>query len=159
MDSGRRYHPRLLYKNMDLVTGDQSLLIHIFLQSLKVGASQSSETSSFKRKRGMFQKDYFESIVHIDCKWQCLDCHIPLSKTVTLVEEIVVEYVTDLLIGNSSNCFNSNAFISDSYLILANNCIDRGMVGGAGVEGLLAGSAWIAACIALESASVLGHCN
>ncbi|KAM7269612.1 hypothetical protein ACFE04_025109 [Oxalis oulophora] len=79
----------------------------------------------------------------------------PLSKTVTLVEEIVVEYVTDLLIGNSSNCFNSNAFISDSYLILANNCIDRGMVGGAGVEGLLAGSAWIAACIALESASVL----
>ncbi|KAM7260529.1 hypothetical protein ACFE04_011202 [Oxalis oulophora] len=59
-------------------------------QSSKVGASQSSETFSFKRKRGMFQKDLQHMMYGFG------DDPNPLPKTVTLVEEIVVEYVTVL---------------------------------------------------------------
>ncbi|XP_071724501.1 transcription initiation factor TFIID subunit 13-like [Rutidosis leptorrhynchoides] len=55
----------------------------------KVGASQPSETS-FKRKRGMFQKDLHHMMYGFG------DGPNPLPETVALVEDIVVEYVTDL---------------------------------------------------------------
>ncbi|XP_054793080.1 transcription initiation factor TFIID subunit 13 isoform X2 [Prosopis cineraria] len=48
----------------------------------RAGSSQPSETSS-KRKRGVFQKE---------CK-----NHFPLPESVALMEDIVVEYVTELV--------------------------------------------------------------
>ncbi|XP_031126483.1 transcription initiation factor TFIID subunit 13-like [Ipomoea triloba] len=56
----------------------------------KVGASQPSE-GSFKRKRGMFQKDLQHMMYGFG------DDHNPLPETVALVEDIVVEYVTDMV--------------------------------------------------------------
>ncbi|XP_075498820.1 transcription initiation factor TFIID subunit 13-like [Primulina tabacum] len=53
----------------------------------RVGPSQPSESSS-KRKRGMFQKD----LQHV--MYGFGDEFNPLPKTVALVEDIVVEYVT-----------------------------------------------------------------
>ncbi|GAV82533.1 TFIID-18kDa domain-containing protein, partial [Cephalotus follicularis] len=55
----------------------------------KVGSSQQSETS-FKRKRGVFQKDLQHMMYGFG------DDPNPLPETVALVEDILVEYVTDL---------------------------------------------------------------
>ncbi|KAJ8748282.1 hypothetical protein K2173_000854 [Erythroxylum novogranatense] len=55
----------------------------------KAGSSQPSETS-FKRKRGVFQKDLQHMMYGFG------DDPNPLPETVALVEDIVVEYVTDL---------------------------------------------------------------
>ncbi|XVE84053.1 hypothetical protein DITRI_Ditri16bG0138100 [Diplodiscus trichospermus] len=55
----------------------------------KFGSSQPSETS-FKRKQGVFQKDLQRMMYGFG------DDPNPLPETVALVEDIVVEYVTDL---------------------------------------------------------------
>ncbi|KAB2061787.1 hypothetical protein ERO13_A10G101800v2 [Gossypium hirsutum] len=55
----------------------------------KVSSSQPSETS-FKRKRGVFQKDLQHMMYGFG------DDPNPLPETVALVEDIVVEYVTDM---------------------------------------------------------------
>ncbi|WCJ22296.1 Transcription initiation factor TFIID subunit 13 [Euphorbia peplus] len=55
----------------------------------KAGPSQASE-SSFKRKRGVFQKDLQHMMYGFG------DDQNPLPETVALVEDIVVEYVTDM---------------------------------------------------------------
>ncbi|XVF14013.1 hypothetical protein REPUB_Repub09cG0019700 [Reevesia pubescens] len=55
----------------------------------KVGSSQPSETS-FKRKKGVFQKDLQHMMYGFG------DDANPLPETVALVEDIVVEYVTDM---------------------------------------------------------------
>ncbi|GMI93997.1 TBP-associated factor 13 [Hibiscus trionum] len=55
----------------------------------KLASSQPSETS-FKRKRGVFQKDLQHMMYGFG------DDPNPLPETVALVEDIVVEYVTDL---------------------------------------------------------------
>ncbi|GLT33187.1 hypothetical protein SLA2020_077940 [Shorea laevis] len=55
----------------------------------KAGTSQPSETS-FKRKRGVFQKDLQHMMYGFG------DDSNPLPESVSLVEDIVVEYVTDL---------------------------------------------------------------
>ncbi|KAE8707633.1 Transcription initiation factor TFIID subunit 13 [Hibiscus syriacus] len=55
----------------------------------KAGSSQPSE-ASFKRKRGVFQKDLQHMMYGFG------DDANPFPETVTLVEDIVVEYVTDL---------------------------------------------------------------
>ncbi|XP_065860401.1 transcription initiation factor TFIID subunit 13 [Euphorbia lathyris] len=55
----------------------------------KVGSSQASE-SSFKRKRGVFQKDLQHMMYGFG------DDPNPLPESVALVEDIVVEYVTDM---------------------------------------------------------------
>ncbi|KAG8481704.1 hypothetical protein CXB51_026586 [Gossypium anomalum] len=57
----------------------------------KVGSSQPSETS-FKRKRGVFQKDLQHMMYGFG------DDPNPLPETVALVEDIVVEYVTDMVL-------------------------------------------------------------
>ncbi|RAL39413.1 unnamed protein product [Cuscuta campestris] len=56
----------------------------------KVGASQPSETS-LKRKRGMFQKDLQRMMYGFG------DDPNPFPETLALVEDIVVEYVTDMV--------------------------------------------------------------
>ncbi|MBA0570052.1 hypothetical protein Golob_003740 [Gossypium lobatum] len=66
----------------------------------KVGSSQPSETS-FKRKRGVFQKDLqhmmygFGDDPNVSILQNSLTS-FPLPETVALVEDIVVEYVTDM---------------------------------------------------------------
>ncbi|KAL9266965.1 Transcription initiation factor TFIID subunit 13-like protein [Drosera capensis] len=67
----------------------------------KVGESSSSkpsETTSFKRKRGMFQKD----LQHMTYGYG--DDPNPLLETVALVEDIVVEYVTDMGMPKLNRC-------------------------------------------------------
>ncbi|KAK0580987.1 hypothetical protein LWI29_008482 [Acer saccharum] len=56
----------------------------------KAGSSQPYETTSSKRKRGVFQKDLQRMMYGFG------DDANPLPETVALVEDIVVEYVTDL---------------------------------------------------------------
>uniref|UniRef100_A0A803PD45 Transcription initiation factor TFIID subunit 13 n=1 Tax=Cannabis sativa TaxID=3483 RepID=A0A803PD45_CANSA len=58
----------------------------------KAGASQSSETSS-KRKRGVFQKELQHMMYGFG------DDPNPLPESVALMEDIVVEYITDLVIS------------------------------------------------------------
>ncbi|KAF8395003.1 hypothetical protein HHK36_018942 [Tetracentron sinense] len=56
----------------------------------RVGSSQPSD-SSFKRKRGVFQKDLQHMMYGFG------DDPNPLPETVALMEDIAVEYVTDLV--------------------------------------------------------------
>ncbi|XP_021904410.1 transcription initiation factor TFIID subunit 13 [Carica papaya] len=56
----------------------------------KVGSSSQPAETSFKRKRGVFQKDLQHMMYGFG------DDANPLPETVALVEDIVVEYVTDL---------------------------------------------------------------
>ncbi|KAL3652914.1 Transcription initiation factor TFIID subunit 13 [Castilleja foliolosa] len=56
----------------------------------RVGSSQSSE-STLKRKRGMFQKELQHMMYGFG------DDPNPLPETISLVEDIVVEYVTDMV--------------------------------------------------------------
>ncbi|XP_050235794.1 transcription initiation factor TFIID subunit 13 [Mercurialis annua] len=56
----------------------------------KVGSSSQSSETSFKRKRGVFQKDLQHMMYGFG------DDPNPLPETVALVEDIVLEYVTDL---------------------------------------------------------------
>ncbi|CAA0831975.1 Transcription initiation factor TFIID subunit 13 [Striga hermonthica] len=55
----------------------------------RVGSSQPSE-NSLKRKRGMFQKELQHMMYGFGDELH------PLPETVSLVEDIVVEYVTDM---------------------------------------------------------------
>uniref|UniRef100_A0A6N2N9Z4 Transcription initiation factor TFIID subunit 13 n=6 Tax=Salix TaxID=40685 RepID=A0A6N2N9Z4_SALVM len=56
----------------------------------KAGSSSQPSETSFKRKRGVFQKDLQHMMYGFG------DDANPLPETVALVEDIVVEYVTDL---------------------------------------------------------------
>ncbi|KAH8489089.1 hypothetical protein POPTR_014G122500v4 [Populus trichocarpa] len=56
----------------------------------KAGSSSQPSETSFKRKRGMFQKDLQHMMYGFG------DDPNPLPETVALVEDIVVEYVTDM---------------------------------------------------------------
>ncbi|CAD5171192.1 unnamed protein product [Musa acuminata subsp. malaccensis] len=56
----------------------------------RVGSSQVSE-ASLKRKRGVFQKDLQHMMYGFG------DDPNPLPETVSLVEDIVVEYITDMV--------------------------------------------------------------
>nr|GMD06841.1 transcription initiation factor TFIID subunit 13 [Ipomoea batatas] len=61
----------------------------------KVGASQPID-NSLKRKRGMFQKDLQHMMYGFG------DDANPLLETMSLVEDIVTEYVTDMVSENNS---------------------------------------------------------
>ncbi|KAE8689360.1 Transcription initiation factor TFIID subunit 13 [Hibiscus syriacus] len=63
----------------------------------KVGSSQPSE-ASFKRKRGVFQKDLQHMMYGFG------DDANPFPETVTLVEDIVVEYITDMDTPKLNRC-------------------------------------------------------
>ncbi|XP_010316747.1 transcription initiation factor TFIID subunit 13 isoform X3 [Solanum lycopersicum] len=63
----------------------------------RVGASQPSE-SSLKRKRGMFQKDLQHMMYGFG------DDSNPLPETVSLVEDIVVDDVTDMDLPKLNQC-------------------------------------------------------
>ncbi|KAF2290702.1 hypothetical protein P3X46_029310 [Hevea brasiliensis] len=77
----------------------------------KVGSSQPSETS-FKRKRGVFQKDLQHMMYGFG------DDPNPLPESVALVEDIVVEYVTDLAHKAQDIGSNRGKLAVDDFLYL-----------------------------------------
>ncbi|WMV33986.1 hypothetical protein MTR67_027371 [Solanum verrucosum] len=97
------------------------------------GASQPSE-SSLKRKRGMFQKDLqrmmygFGDVINVRCL-SVSPVHLfvvficPNPETVELVEDIVVDYVTDMLstcVGAQSSgyCNQKGEALTEDFLFL-----------------------------------------
>lgn len=77
----------------------------------KVEPSKPPETS-FKRKRGMFQKD----LQHMMYGYG--DDQSPLPETVALVEDIVVEYVTDLVYKAQDMASKRGKLLTEDFLFL-----------------------------------------
>ncbi|KAF6165588.1 hypothetical protein GIB67_021858 [Kingdonia uniflora] len=77
----------------------------------KAGSSQTSE-SSLKRKRGFFQKDLQHMMYGFG------DDQIPLSETVSLVEDIVVEYITDLVHKAQDVASTRGKLLTEDFLYL-----------------------------------------
>ncbi|XP_010268039.1 PREDICTED: transcription initiation factor TFIID subunit 13-like [Nelumbo nucifera] len=79
----------------------------------KVGSSHSqpSETS-FKRKRGVFQKDLQHMMYGFG------DDPNPLPETVTLLEDIVVEYVTELVHKAQDIASKRGKLLTEDFLFL-----------------------------------------
>ncbi|KAL9263727.1 Transcription initiation factor TFIID subunit 13-like protein [Drosera capensis] len=79
----------------------------------KVGESSSSKPSeTFKRKRGMFQKD----LQHMMYGYG--DDPNPLPETVALVEDIVVEYVTDMVHKAQDIASKRGRLLTEDFLYL-----------------------------------------
>ncbi|KAL0916313.1 hypothetical protein M5K25_013814 [Dendrobium thyrsiflorum] len=77
----------------------------------KAGSSQLSE-ASLKRKRGMFQKDLQHMMYGFG------DDPNPLPETVALVEDIVVEYITDLVHKAQDIASKRGKLLTDDFLYL-----------------------------------------
>ncbi|OVA02559.1 Transcription initiation factor IID [Macleaya cordata] len=77
----------------------------------KVGSSQLSDTS-FKRKRGVFQKD----LQHMMYGYG--DDPNPLPETVALLEDIAVEYVTDLVHKAQDIATKRGKLLTEDFLYL-----------------------------------------
>lgn len=77
----------------------------------KAGSSQSSETS-FKRKRGVFQKDLQHMMYGFG------DDPNPLPETVALVEDIVVEYVMDMVHKAQDIATKRGKLLTEDFLFL-----------------------------------------
>ncbi|KAL3532958.1 hypothetical protein ACH5RR_006479 [Cinchona calisaya] len=77
----------------------------------KAGSSQPSE-SSFKRKRGVFQKDLQHMMYGFG------DDQNPLPETVSLVEDIVVEYVTDMVYKAQDIASKRGKLLTEDFLFL-----------------------------------------
>ncbi|OAY67519.1 Transcription initiation factor TFIID subunit 13 [Ananas comosus] len=75
-------------------------------------SSQPAESSSFKRKRGIFQKDLQHMMYGFG------DDQNPLPETVALVEDIVVEYVTDLVHKAQNVASKRGKLLTDDFLYL-----------------------------------------
>ncbi|KAI3824146.1 hypothetical protein L1987_05595 [Smallanthus sonchifolius] len=77
----------------------------------RVGSSQPSETS-FKCKRGVFQKDLQHMMYGFG------DDPNPLPETVALVEDIVVEYVTDMVHKAQDIASKRGKLLTEDFLFL-----------------------------------------
>ncbi|KAM7484969.1 hypothetical protein LguiA_000978 [Lonicera macranthoides] len=77
----------------------------------KVGSAQPSETT-FKRKRAVFQKDLQHMIYGFG------DDPNPLPETLALVEDIVVEYVTDLAHKAQDIASKRGKLLTDDFMFL-----------------------------------------
>ncbi|XP_006360201.1 transcription initiation factor TFIID subunit 13-like [Solanum tuberosum] len=75
------------------------------------GASQPSE-SSLKRKRGMFQKDLQRMMYGFG------DVINPIPETVALVEDIVVDYVTDMVHKAQDIATKRGKLLTEGFLFL-----------------------------------------
>uniref|UniRef100_A0ABL6V9H6 Transcription initiation factor TFIID subunit 13 n=1 Tax=Cannabis sativa TaxID=3483 RepID=A0ABL6V9H6_CANSA len=71
----------------------------------KAGASQSSETSS-KRKRGVFQKELQHMMYGFG------DDPNPLPESVALMEDIVVEYIKHKIMVQSRESYQLRTFFT-----------------------------------------------
>ncbi|XP_058076234.1 transcription initiation factor TFIID subunit 13 isoform X2 [Magnolia sinica] len=78
----------------------------------RVGSSQPSEASSFKRKRGVFQKDLQHMMYGFG------DDPNPLPETAALVEDIVVEYITDLVHKAQDIATKRGKLLTEDFLFL-----------------------------------------
>ncbi|EYU46794.1 hypothetical protein ABFS82_04G009000 [Erythranthe guttata] len=78
---------------------------------VKTGSSQSSE-SSLKRKRGMFQKDLHHMMYGFG------DDPNPIPETVALIEDIVVEYVTDMVHKAQETASKRGKLLTEDFLFL-----------------------------------------
>ncbi|XP_057460877.1 transcription initiation factor TFIID subunit 13-like isoform X2 [Actinidia eriantha] len=78
---------------------------------VRVGSSQPSETT-FKRKRGVFQKDLQHMMYGFG------DDPNPLPESVALVEDIVVEYVTDLVNKAQDVASKRGKLLTEDFLFL-----------------------------------------
>ncbi|KAA8527917.1 hypothetical protein F0562_035214 [Nyssa sinensis] len=77
----------------------------------RTGTSQPSETT-FKRKRGVFQKDLQHMMYGFG------DDPNPLPETVALVEDIVLEYVTDLVHKAQDTASKRGKLLTEDFLFL-----------------------------------------
>ncbi|KAF5178615.1 transcription initiation factor TFIID subunit 13-like [Thalictrum thalictroides] len=77
----------------------------------KAGSSQASD-SSFKRKRGVFQKDLQHMMYGFG------DDPNPLPETVALLEDIAVEYVTDLVNKAQDIACKRGKLLTEDFLYL-----------------------------------------
>ncbi|KAK9747633.1 hypothetical protein RND81_02G004500 [Saponaria officinalis] len=79
----------------------------------KIDSSKlSTDPSSFKRRRGVFQKD----LQHMMYGYG--DDRNPLPETVALVEDIVVEYVTDMVHKAQEFASKRGKLLTDDFLFL-----------------------------------------
>ncbi|KAL7226913.1 hypothetical protein ACSBR1_021893 [Camellia fascicularis] len=78
---------------------------------VRVGSSQPSE-ATFKRKRGVFQKDLHHMMYGFG------DDINPLPETVVLVEDIVVEYVTDMVHKAQDVASKRGKLLTEDFLFL-----------------------------------------
>ncbi|GMQ00295.1 hypothetical protein CsSME_00047440 [Camellia sinensis var. sinensis] len=78
---------------------------------VRVGSSQPSE-ATFKRKRGVFQKDLHHMMYGFG------DDINPLPETVVLVEDIVVEYVTDMVHKAEDVASKRGKLLTEDFLFL-----------------------------------------
>ncbi|KAJ6821037.1 transcription initiation factor TFIID subunit 13 [Iris pallida] len=77
----------------------------------KAGSSQPPD-SSLKRKRGFFQKDLQHMMYGFG------DDPNPLPETVTLVEDIVLEYITDLVHKAQDIASKRGKLLTEDFLYL-----------------------------------------
>ncbi|KAI3953979.1 hypothetical protein MKW98_017803 [Papaver atlanticum] len=85
---------------------------------VKVGTATPSDTS-FKRKRGMFQKDLQHMMYGFG------DDPNPLPETVALLEDIAVEYVTDLVHKAQDVATKRGKLLTDDFLHLIRKDIPK----------------------------------
>ncbi|KAL0435954.1 UNVERIFIED_CONTAM: Transcription initiation factor TFIID subunit [Sesamum radiatum] len=78
---------------------------------VRPGSSQPSETS-LKRKRGMFQKDLQHMMYGFG------DDQNPLPETVALAEDIVVEYITDMVHKAQDIASKRGKLLTEDFLFL-----------------------------------------
>ncbi|KAL2507609.1 Transcription initiation factor TFIID subunit 13 [Forsythia ovata] len=78
---------------------------------VRVGSSQPPE-SSFKRKRGFFQKDLQHMMYGFG------DDPNPLPETVALVEDVVLEYVTDMVHKAQDTASKRGKLLTEDFLFL-----------------------------------------
>ncbi|KAK9930753.1 hypothetical protein M0R45_027780 [Rubus argutus] len=78
----------------------------------KAGPSQPAETS-FKRKRGVFQKNVMQHMMY-----GFGDDPNPLPESVALMEDIVVEYITDLVHKAQDTGSNRGKLSVEDFLYL-----------------------------------------
>ncbi|CAA3007590.1 transcription initiation factor TFIID subunit 13 [Olea europaea subsp. europaea] len=77
----------------------------------KVGSSQPPE-NSFKRKRGILQKDLQHMVYGFG------DDPNPLPETLALVEDVVVEYITDLVHKAQDTASKRGKLLTEDFLFL-----------------------------------------
>ncbi|KAJ0980605.1 hypothetical protein J5N97_008860 [Dioscorea zingiberensis] len=75
-------------------------------------SQQPSDSSSLKRKRGVFQKDLQHMMYGFG------DDPNPLPETVSLVEDIVVEYITDLVHKAQDVATKRGKLLTEDFLYL-----------------------------------------
>ncbi|KAI3768472.1 hypothetical protein L2E82_19178 [Cichorium intybus] len=84
----------------------------------KTGSSHPSETS-LKRKRGLFQKDLQHMMYGFG------DDSNPLPETVALMEDIVMEYVTDMAHKAQDIASKRGKLLTEDFLFLIRNDLPK----------------------------------